>query len=127
MASQSWGQIPVVGTRAVPGLGNTSDTPLVITGAGQTPPIPCDGVRDLLAFVQLSAFSGGASIVVYLEHSPDGKTWYPLANTAAITANGNSYMVAGLTTAAGPFGYYARLRWTVSAGQASLYAFVQGR
>lgn len=59
---------------------NTGTKSTGVQAPGATPPF--------MAFLNLSAIGGGTSLVVKLQHSPDGVNWIDLVTFAAKTAVG---------------------------------------
>jgi hypothetical protein len=123
--------MPVIGTQPEPNAypgGIVGPTPESISANGHTDWIAVDDAHELTVFFKLADYTGLTSIEFFLECSPNEDDAYPLANTAALAANGLATLSVGLATTAGTFGYFVRLRWAiVGTGTVAVLGYLQGK
>jgi hypothetical protein len=111
---------PIVGTQTPNANGQVSSdsatVPANLAVNGQTNPIGVEDFNEIVVGINIGAPSGTTpSATFVLEWTPDkGTTWFPVATSAAQTAAGIVTIAAGLGSANGPFGYFVRLRWTIT-------------
>lgn len=100
-----------------------ASTPLTASGSVNLP--GGEEFGELLVCVNVASVAGTTpSVQFFIETSPDsGVTWFPVAQSASITAAGLSTIAIGGGNGS-PFGYTLRLRYAVAGTTPSIAATV---
>lgn len=97
-----------------------------VAASGNSADFDVTDVKTLLVVISLSAVAS-FSATYSLQVKTFDKTYHTITTTAALTANGDTFLTLGAGTTLGDFGSLIRVLWVRTAGSATVIVYGEGK